>query len=96
LHSLPPWPGLNLGSIGLRTTDPFGHQRDPDAKPIERKPVIAAATPAAAQSAPAPAVPFSEIVRQVAITAVMPSQRRFLVGTRTISQNDRFPITFLN
>jgi len=83
-------------AIHRRTTDPFGHQRDPDAKPIERKPVIAAATPAAAQSAAAPAVPFSEIIRQVAITAVMPAQRRFLVGTRTISQNDRFPITFLN
>lgn len=83
-------------AIHQRTTDPFGHQRDPDAKPIERKPVVAAATPAAAQSAAAPAVPFAEIIRQVAITAVMPSQKRFLVGTRTISEKDRFPITFLN
>jgi len=77
-------------AIRNRQDDPFGHPQDPDSKPVERAPVVAAA----AQPAPEIKVPFGEIIRQIAISAVMPAQKQFLVGTRSISENDRFPIEF--
>jgi hypothetical protein len=73
-----------------RETDPFGHPQDPDAKPVERAPVVAAA----AQAVEEVRIPFAEIIRQVTISAVMPAQKQFLVGTRAISESDRFPIRF--
>ncbi len=77
-------------SMRDRETDPFGYVQDPEAKPVEKKPVVAAAAAPVAE----PSVPFSEIVRQISIQAVMPKERQFLVGTRVISLGDKFPIHF--
>jgi hypothetical protein len=76
-------------SIRSRDTDPFGRIQDPDAKPIV-KPTIAAAK----RIAPIQATPFSEIVRLIKVTTIMPGERRFLIGNRSVSQGDRIPLAF--
>jgi hypothetical protein len=76
-------------SIRSRDTDPFGRIQDPDAKPII-KPTIAATK----RVAPIQATPFSEIVRLIKVTTIMPGERRFLIGNRSVSQGDRIPLAF--
>jgi len=76
-------------SIRSRDTDPFGRIQDPDAKPII-KPTIAATK----RIAPMQATPFSEIVRLIKVTTIMPGERRFLIGNRSVSQGDRIPLAF--
>lgn len=72
-----------------RTVDPFGQIQDPDAKPIIRTPV---ATPN--RVAPIQATPFSDIIRLIKVTTVMPSERKFLIGTRSLKEGDRLPLTY--
>ena len=77
-------------SMRERATDPFGRLQDPDAKPVIK---IAAAK----SSHRAPAVqttPFSDIVRLIKVTTVMPKEKRFLVGNRAIKEGDSIPLTF--
>jgi hypothetical protein len=72
-----------------RTTDPFGQLQDPAAKPSQPK--VAKSTlnkPAAGPTTK----PFSEIVKQIRVTTVMPAEKRFLVGTRSLSTGDSFPL----
>lgn len=73
-----------------RTTDPFGLVQEPSAKPV--KPVIAKNN--LARPATIPSVPYSEIVNQIRVTTVIPGEGRFLVGTRSFSQGDKFSISF--
>lgn len=77
-------------SIRGRVRDPFGHSQDPDAKPVAQ--LSAAKT--LRRATPILATPFSDIVRLIIITTIMPGEKRFLVGTRSISQGDQMPITF--
>jgi len=72
-----------------RTTDPFGQVQDPAAKPAATK--VAKATVNKPTTGPA-AKPFGEIVKQIRVTTVMPSENRFLVGTRSLSAGDSFPL----
>jgi hypothetical protein len=72
-----------------RQLDPFGKIQDPEAKPSPTTP----ARPLV-RAAPEPAVPLSEIVRLIKVTTVIPSERLFLVGTRSIKQGDKFPLNF--
>ncbi len=72
-----------------RTIDPFGQSQDPDAKPIIRTPV---AMPN--RVAPVQATPFSDIIRLIKVTTVMPSERKFLIGTRSLKVGDRLPLTY--
>jgi hypothetical protein len=76
-------------SIRSRDTDPFGRIQDPDAKPII-KPTIAVTK----RIAPMQATPFSEIVRLIRVTTIMPGERRFLIGNRSVKQGDRIPLAF--
>jgi hypothetical protein len=76
-------------SIRSRDTDPFGQIQDPDAKPVV-KPTIAATK----RIAPIQATPFSEIVQLIKVTTIMPGERRFLIGNRSVSQGDRIPLAF--
>lgn len=76
-------------SIRSRDTDPFGQIQDPDAKPVI-KPTIAATK----RIAPIQATPFSDIVRLIRVTTIMPGERRFLIGNRSVSQGDRIPLAF--
>jgi hypothetical protein len=74
-------------AIRSRTTDPFGQVQDPAAKPVR---TLAPKT--ATQQTAASAKPFSDIVSRIRVTTVMPSERRFLIGTRSITQGDSLPL----
>ena len=80
---------LTVFSIRNRATDPFGQIQDPNARPIV-KPTIAKTR----RYTPVQATPFSDIVRLIKVTTVMPAERRFLIGNRSIKQGDRIPIAF--
>ncbi|MDP3851202.1 MAG: hypothetical protein Q8Q59_11905 [Luteolibacter sp.] len=77
-------------SIQKRVTDPFGQLQDPNAKPIIKNPIAKAAP----RFAPLQATPFSDIIRLIKVTTIMPGEKRFLIGTRSVRQGDRIPITF--
>lgn len=80
----------SMFSIKSRDTDPFGQLQDPDAKPIV-KPTIAKRT---RRVAPTQTTPFAEIIRRIHVSTIMPAERRFLIGTRSFKQHDRFPVNF--
>ena len=77
-------------SIQSRETDPFGLPQDPNAKPVIQSPV-ATATHRAPQLQ---ATPFADIVRLIVVNTIMPGEKRFLVGTRSITQGQQIPLTF--
>lgn len=82
----------SLSSVFLirgRARDPFGQAQDPDAKPV----VKASVAPSVHRAAPILATPFSDIVRLLVVTTIMPGEKRFLVGTRSIKQGDQLPLT---
>lgn len=76
-------------TIRKRVTDPFGQYQDPDAKPIIKPTVAKLKRPSQVQ-----ATPFTDIVRLIKVTTVMPADKSFLVGTRTIKQGDLIPLSF--
>jgi hypothetical protein len=78
-------------SMKNRVTDPFGQQQNPDAKAVIKSPI---AKIARKTTLPSQITPFSEIVRRIRVTTVMPADRRFLVGDRAFKQGDRFPMKF--
>ncbi len=73
-----------------RATDPFGQLQDPDAKPVIRTPIASATK----RIAPVQATPFADIVQLITVTTIMPGEKRFLVGTRSIKQGDQIPLEF--
>jgi hypothetical protein len=77
-------------SMKTRATDPFGQLQDPDAKPIV-KPTMAKTTKRVTS---VQVTPFSEIIRLIQVTTIMPGERGFLIGTRSFKQGDSFPINF--
>jgi hypothetical protein len=76
-------------SIRGRETDPFGQIQDPDAKPVI-KPTLASPK----RVAPIQATPFSDIVSLIRVTTIMPGERSFLIGNRSVKQGDRIPLAF--
>ena len=76
-------------TIRKRATDPFGQYQDPNARPVI-KPTVAKLK----RYAPAQTTPFADIVRLIKVTTVMPAEKSFLVGTRTVKQGDRIPLSF--
>ncbi len=78
-------------SMRNRATDPFGLPQDPNAKPIIRK--IASNLPSKRQAA-LPPTPLSDIVKLIRVTTIMPSEKKFLVGVRSISQGEEFPLDY--
>lgn len=77
-------------SITRRTTDPFGQLQDPNAKPVV-KPTPAAATRRVVAIQP---TAFPDIIRRIKVNTVMPNEKKFLIGTRTIRQGDEIPLNF--
>ncbi len=73
-----------------RTTDPFGQLQDPTAVRVI-KTTVAKPT---RRIAPLQVTPFSDIIRLIKITTVMPKEKRFLVGSRSFKQGDRIPLAF--
>ena len=83
----------SLSSVFLmrgRTTDPFGQLQDPDAKPIIKAPVAGAVK----RAAPIQATPFADIVGMIVVTTIMPGEKRFLIGNRSVRQGDQLPLSF--
>jgi hypothetical protein len=77
-------------SMKGRATDPFGQLQDPDAKPI----VKPSATKKSTRVAQVQATPFSEIIRLIQVTTIMPGEKRFLVGNRSIKQGEHIAFKF--
>jgi len=82
----------NQLAIRSRVSDPFAQLQDPNAKP-QVKPTVAKT---ARRTAPEPPATLSDIVGRIEITTIMPKDRRFLVGSRSIGQGDKVPIAFRN
>ena len=76
--------------IRKRTTDPFGQPQDPDAKPIIKAPVAGAVK----RAAPIQATPFADIIKMIVVTTIMPGEKRFLIGSRSVKQGDQLPLSF--
>jgi hypothetical protein len=73
-----------------REFDPFGQAQDPDAKPVVKAP----APGTLKRIAPVLATPFPEIIQKIVVTTIMPGEKRFLVGTRSIKEGDQIPLSF--
>jgi len=76
-------------AIARHETDPFGLTQDPSKKTA--MPKIVHATPRLRHIPP---TPFKDVVAAIHVTAVLPSEQRFLVESRSIKRGDRFPILF--
>lgn len=81
---------VSVFSAQERILDPFGQLQDPDAKPIIKTPVASATK----RVAPVQATPFVDIVRLIVVTTIMPGEKRFLIGTRSVKQGDQIPLSF--
>ena len=77
-------------AIRARNSDPFGMLQNPDSKPL--KPKIS--RPTVQKFAIEAATPFSDIIHGIHVTAVMPGEKRFLVGDRSMASGDRFPLRY--
>jgi len=75
-------------AMRTRTTGPFGELQDPDAKPA---PLPSELVPG--KRIVEPALSLAEITQMISITTVMPGERRFLIGTRSIREGEEFPVT---
>ena len=78
-------------SMRNRETDPFGLNQDPNVKPVVRK--IANKLPVKRQAA-LPPTPLSDIVKLIRVTTIMPGEKQFLVGVRSFSESEEFPLIF--
>lgn len=78
-------------SMVKRETDPFGLNQDPSVKPAPKNPT----TPAPQKRLAAlPPTPLGDIVKMIRVTTIMPGEKKFLVGIRTFSEGDEFPLLF--
>ena len=76
-------------AIARHENDPFGLSQDPSKK--SAMPKLVHATPKLRHIPP---TPFKDVVAAIQVTAVLPSQQRFLVKSRSIRRGDRFPVLF--
>ena len=77
-------------SMRNRATDPFGQLQDPNAKPV----VKPTTTKVAHRVVQVQATPFSEIVRLIKVTAIMPKDQCFLMGSRTVKLGERLNLAY--
>jgi hypothetical protein len=80
-------------STSNRSLDPFCQPQDPDAKPVVK--AVIAKTPRRTTTAEPPAA-LSEIVGQIKVTTIMPKDKRFLVGDRSLGIGDKVPLNYKN
>jgi hypothetical protein len=76
-------------AITTRNVDPFGKAQDPLAKPIQAATVKSQADK---KTLPPSTKPFSDVVKLIRVTTIMPAEGRFLIGTRSISRGDVIPL----
>ena len=77
----------NALPMAKRERDPFGAIQDPEAA----KAVVPVITDNPTNRT---ATPLADVVAAISIGAVMPADKRFLIGSRSISQNQVFAVTF--
>ena len=77
-------------SMRDRDTGPFLLEQDPNAKPVEKRVTKRRVTRRAAL----PPTPLAEVVKLIRVTTIMPSEKKFLVGIRSFSESDEFPIEY--
>lgn len=77
-------------SMRSRATDPFGQLQDPNAKPV----VKASTAKTVRRAVQVQATPFADIVRLIKVTAIMPKDQCFLMGSRTVKQGDRLNLAY--
>lgn len=77
-------------SMRVRATDPFGQLQDPNAKPI----IKSTAAKTTRRITQVQATPFSDIIKLIKVTTIMPKEQCFLMGTRSIHQGDRIPLLY--
>ena len=78
-------------SMVKRETDPFGLNQDPSVKLAPKKTTTQAPQK---RLAALPPTPLGEIVKLIRVTTIMPGEKKFLVGIRTFSEGDEFPLMF--
>lgn len=78
-------------SMRSRARDPFGQNQDPNAKPEIKAPVTARNTKRVTSAA---ATPLADVVKLIVITTIMPREKRFLIGTRSVKKGDELPVNF--
>lgn len=78
-------------SMRNRATDPFGLYQDPNAKPVIQQ--LASKLPTKRQAA-LPPTPLVDIVSMIRVTTIMPREKKFLVGIRSFSEGEEFPLVF--
>ena len=83
----------SLFTIAKRITDPFCQPQDPNAKPIVRPSMKKIARRSVSAE---PTKQLSHIVAQIPITTMMPREKRFLVGSRSISQGELLTLNHQN
>lgn len=77
-------------SMKDRATDPFGQLQDPEAKRVIKTSVAKKSQRVQQMQA----TPFSDIIRLIKVTTIMPGERRFLVGTRSFKEGGIIPLAF--
>jgi hypothetical protein len=82
----------NQFAIRDRPTDPFAQPQDPNAKIVVKTTQVKAIRRPTAE----PPAALSDIVGRIPITTIMPGDKRFLVGSRSIGQGDKIPINYRN
>jgi len=75
-----------------RASDPFGQLQDPNAKPVAKPTVAKTLRRPTAE----PTASLTDIIARIEITTIMPKDKRFLVGSRSIGQGDKLPLNFRN
>lgn len=76
-------------AIRAQIMDPFCIYQDPNARPV-----VKVSLPGTRTRTPVKITPFADIVKRLKVTAVMPRENAFLVGTRSIRVNDTLPIKY--
>lgn len=89
-EALDPYLAKMLANLAMngRRLDPLGQIQDPNAKPL-----ITKAPTTSKGRFPIKATPFTEIIGRIKVTTIMPSEDRFLVGSRSYKKGDRFDVT---
>lgn len=75
-------------AILSRQKDPFGLNVDPS---VQDAPKVNPVKEVVTQTAPR--LPFSDIINSINVNAVMPAEKRFLVGSRTIREGEVLPLS---
>lgn len=75
-------------SMKRRETDPFGQYQDPNARPAPKATVAKTGNRVVQQQA----TPFPEIIKKISVNAIMPREKKFLIGAKTYIQGGTLSI----